>query len=282
VSSKLPLILLPPSEGKNSGGAGSAWRPGAMSVDLDTHRRSVMDALVLEMERSARERQKLLGVKGDALEVATATNLRVCTAATVRAVDRYTGVLYGALDHSSLSSVQRRRLGSGVLIFSGLWGLVAPADPLPDYKLKMGASLEGLGKLSTWWRGPLTEALAPRARGRVVWNLLPNEHDAAWHSAEVPCRRLYTVRFLERRADGSTATVAHWNKFLKGALVRLLLEAPEAGPAELARWTHPSGYRLDPSATEEHDGTTRLTFVQVPTPGLRTSSPMTHSGPAGG
>jgi hypothetical protein len=38
------------------------------------------------------------------------------------------------------------------LMGGGLWGVVAPRDPIPDYKLKMGASIGRLGKLSTWWR----------------------------------------------------------------------------------------------------------------------------------
>ena len=38
MSSTLPLILLPPSEGKAPGGSGAPWSPGSMSVDLDDRR----------------------------------------------------------------------------------------------------------------------------------------------------------------------------------------------------------------------------------------------------
>ena len=260
--SKLPLILLPPSEGKADGGTGPPWRPGTMAVDLDEQRRAVCAALVRAMGSSGPSRAKLLGVKGDALARATATNLAIGEAPTSRAIDRYTGVLYGELDAASLAAAQRRRLRSSVLIFSGLWGLVAPDDPIPDYKLKMGATLPRLGKLSTWWREPLTGALLERATGRVVWNLLPNEHDAAWRPAEVPFRELRTVRFLERRPDGSLVAVSHWNKLLKGALVRFLLDEPDAGPDRLAEWEHPLGYRLDPAMTARSGGSTVLSFVQ--------------------
>ena len=68
------------------------------------------------------------------------------------------------------------------------------------------------------------------------------------------------MTFVER-PDGSLVAVSHWNKHLKGALVRYLLEHPHAGPAELARWEHPAGYRLDPERTETHGATTLLTFV---------------------
>lgn len=256
----LPLILLPPSEGKASGGLGPAWAPGTMAVDLDEQRIQVMAALLRAMRGSAVARAKLLGVKGGALEAATEADRTLQSARTMRAIDRYTGVLYDALDARSLSSAHRRRLDAGVVIVSGLWGAVAPADPIPAYKLKMGASLPRLGKLSTWWRADLSARLLERARGRPVWNLLPNEHAAAWRAPED--LNQYTVRFLERREDGALTAVSHWNKFLKGALVRLLLAAPDAGPDDLTRWEHPAGFRYEPALTERHAGITLLSFVQ--------------------
>ena len=125
------------------------------------------------------------------------------------AIERYTGVLYDALDHRSLSAAHRRRLDASVVIFSGLWGAVAPADPIPDYKLKMGAALAPMGKLSTWWRAPLSARLGELAAGRHVWNLLPNEHAAAWDPPDG--LEQWTVRFLQRRG-GRVTTVSHDNK----------------------------------------------------------------------
>ncbi len=60
----------------------------------------------------------------------------------------------------------------------------------------------------------------------------------------------------------SLAAVSHWNKSLKGALVRFLLAHPGAGPADLAGWNHPAGYRFDPARTELVRGITVLRFVQ--------------------
>lgn len=255
-------ILLPPSEGKAAGGDGPPWSPGSMSVDLDDRRLRVAAALRSAMRANAAARGKLLGVKGAALAAATEADRAVATSATMPAIERYTGVLYGALDAAALSAAARRRLDHSVLVVSGLWGLVAPGDPIPDYKLKMGASLGPLGKLSTWWRPGIDAALQARLDERPgpVWNLLPNEHDAAWSG--LADRTVYTVRFLEPAADGRLVAVAHWNKFLKGALVRFLVEHPGAGEDELAAWEHPSGYRLDPDRTVADDrGRRVLSFV---------------------
>ncbi len=43
--------------------------------------------------------------------------------------------------------------------------------------------------------------------------------------------------------------MSHWNKLLKGALVRHLLTERPAGPEDLAGWEHPSGYWVDLAAS---------------------------------
>lgn len=225
-------------------------------------RKLVIKALETAMARNQAERSKLLGVKGAALQAATMANSSVLESPTLPAIERYSGVLYEALDLPSLSGVARRRMQRSIIIFSGLWGLVTPTDQIPDYKLKMGASLPSLGKLSTWWREPISTQLDSLAQGRQVWNLLPLEHNAAWTQPQQLSQR--TVKFFERRQDGSLVAVSHWNKYLKGALVRHLLEYPESTPETLEHWQHPSGYLLDPSLTEQHGGVTVLAFVQEP------------------
>jgi uncharacterized protein len=256
----LPLILLPPSEGKAPGGDGPPWTPGTLSIELDERRAEVIAALTTAMRGSEAARGKLLGVKGRALAAATAADRAVRTSPTMPAIARYTGVLYDALGHRSLSATHRRRLDACVLIFSGIWGAVTPFDPIPDYKLKMGSALPRLGKLSTWWCDALSARVGELAAGRRVWNLLPHEHAAAWRPPEgvVQC----SVRFLEPRPDGSLSAVSHWNKPLKGALVRFLLARPDARPADLSAWEHPSGHRYRPSLDEERDGITVLSFVR--------------------
>jgi uncharacterized protein len=216
-----PVILLPPSEGKAPDGVGPGWAMGTMADGaLDRSRRDVL--------RAAR--------------TAGATARR---AATLPAMQRYTGVLYQELAWRTLPPTARRRGEQQVRTVSGLWGLVAPTDPIPGYRLKMSASLDGLGRLSTWWRPRLAPVLAELTEARIVWDLLPNEHEAAmdW-SACAPSRRV-TVRFLDREGR----TVSHWNKLLKGALVRWLLTEQPAGPAALAGFRHPLGYRLDRRAS---------------------------------
>ena len=228
-------ILLPPSEGKAPDGRGAPWRPGrGILPELDPARAEVLAAL---------------DPAGDGVRAAP----------TRRAIDRYTGVLYRELDAASLPTADRRRLTSTTLVASGLWGLVGPNDPIPDYRLKMGAALPPLGRMATWWRPRLTAALQDRLAGRVVWDLLPNEHAAAWDPSQVAVARRITVRFVS--ADG--ATVSHWNKLLKGSLVRHLVATGLTDPEGLAAFDHPIGYRFDPAATVVHGRHVSVVLRQV-------------------
>ena len=261
MASRLPLILLPPSEGKATGGEGPSWSPGSMAIDLDARRERVLTALASAMRGSQVRRSALLDVKGRALEAATNANRDARTSPTVPAIERYTGVLYDALDHRSLTAAQRRRLDGSVMIVSGLWGVVAPTDPIPDYRLKMSATLGRFGKLSSWWSGELSERLTDHADGRRVWNLLPNEHAAAWRApADLP---RWSVRFLERRPDGSLATASHRNKPLKGALVRHLLAHPSIEPPDLAGWRDPEGVVYDVSIDDDASGPVVVSLAPV-------------------
>lgn len=216
-----PFILIPPSEAKLGGGDGPSWRPGTMCDEaLDSARSTVL--------RAARR----AGVVARG-------------APTMPAMLRYDGVLYGELAWSTLPVAPRRRGNTRVRIVSGLMGLVAPDDPIPAYRLKMSARLTETGRLASWWRPQLAPVLADLSRGAVVWDLLPNEHEAAcdWTTA-VPRQRI-TVQFLDR----SGRTVSHWNKLLKGSLVRWILEHRPTGPSDLVDFDHPQGYRYDETAS---------------------------------
>jgi cytoplasmic iron level regulating protein YaaA (DUF328/UPF0246 family) len=234
-SGRGPVVLIPPSEGKAEGGAGPVWGRGEMRFDLDDARVRVL---------------KKLGARGKV----------IAAAPTMPALDRYTGVLYGALGYRGLERVLRRRVDASVVVFSGLWGLVAPTDPLPFYKLKMTMAAPSGGRLAPWWKPRIAAVLDPFVDGRVVWDLLPKEHFAAWPTSEAPKLRI-TARFLDDRGDGSLITVSHWNKLLKGALVRHVVQTKLTDPAGLAEFDHPQGYVYRPELTMTEGDRTVVSFV---------------------
>jgi cytoplasmic iron level regulating protein YaaA (DUF328/UPF0246 family) len=248
-----PLLLIPPSEAKAPGGDGPPWSDSARAFpQLDPQRREVINALRRTMRGDADAAAKLLGVGPAAAADAISQNLVIDSAPTMPAIARYEGVLYDALDYPALPARQRKRIDEQVAIVSAVWGVVAPRDPIPDYKLKMSASLDPLGRLSTWWRPAVSRVLDELAAGRVVWNLLPTEHSTAWRS-NGSSNAVIRVRFLdevERNGRRELVTVSHWNKLLKGALVRHVVANQVEDPDALAKFEHPQGYVYRPELTD--------------------------------
>lgn len=225
-------ILLPPSEGKAEGGRTPRWKAGSGTFGsaLRRPRAEVVAALLAAKGGDA----KLLGVSGQHLARAQESNRELDGAPAVPACERYTGVVWGHLSPDTLSAKARTRAVDSVVVVSGLLGLVGFDDPVPDYRVKMGASLKPMGKLSTWWRDPLSTTLNDWADGRVVIDLLPNEHRAAWTPGD-SMREHVVVSFVEK----SGKVAGHDAKAAKGLLARHLLEKPGDPMEALRSWTHP-------------------------------------------
>lgn len=211
LSNSVPILLIPPSEGKATVGTGRPWNTSSGSFGSLGPERAHVVAALADADGGS---EKLLGVTGERLEQALEANRHLIGSPGIPAWRRYTGVVWEHLDPSTLSPEQRRRL----VIPSALLGLVRGDDPVPLYRLKMGARLSPLGTMSRWWRPSLTRALDRRVRGRVVVDLLPREHRSAWASS--PRTRGVRVEFVER----SGAPGGHFAKAAKGRLARAVLE----------------------------------------------------------
>jgi len=181
---------------------------------------------------------RLLGVKGAHLERARAVNRSLVGSPTLAAFERYTGVVWDHLAVGTMSARTRARADDSVVVMSGLLGLVGLNDRIPEYKLKMGATLPHLDKLSTWWGPKLSAVLNSwllADGGRVVVDLLPQEHRAAWAVDPDLDQNHIVVNFVNR----SGRAVGHDAKAAKGLLARHLLESKGAATRALASWRHP-------------------------------------------
>ena len=225
------VILLPPSEGKAPGGAGR-WRPASgRFASLAPARRLVAGELAAAMVDDG-SAAAVCGVRGVALTRARSANQTTVGAPALPAGQRYRGVVWGHLDPLGLRG-RAETAAHDVVVVSALAGLAGMADPLPDYKLKMGARLPGVGALATFWRPQVTAALAAVARGATIWDLLPAEHARAVDlDALAAGARIVRVVFL----TASGRAVGHEAKAAKGRFARHLLEVgTPASPRALAR-----------------------------------------------
>ncbi|GAA3252217.1 YaaA family protein [Dactylosporangium siamense] len=228
------LILLPPSEGK----AAAPRRGAPLDLDrlglpaLSAARTAVIDDLV-KLSGDPELALATLGLTpGLADEAARNGHLR--TAPAVPAAALYTGVLYDALDLASLTGPALARARKQLLIFSGLWGALRPADRVPTYRCSIGVRLPTTGALTAHWRSALPPVLDELAGDMLVLDLRSSAYTGMWTP-----RNAVSVRVLH-----GGKVVSHFNKATKGRLVRALLlaGARPRTPAALAAAVRDLGY----------------------------------------
>ena len=188
------LLLLPPSEGKTAPTGGAPVDPSALvHPGLTAQRLAVLDALA-EVSTHP-DAARVLGT-GPSLagEVERNARLRSEPAAP--------------------------------------WGLVAPDDRIPAYRLSMGVDLPGVGPLARAWRPLLAAELDPDVAGRLVVDCRSAAYAAAWKPPATA--EWVTVRVL-REVDGRRGVVSHHAKHTRGVLSRHLLGrvGEPATPGEL-------------------------------------------------
>jgi cytoplasmic iron level regulating protein YaaA (DUF328/UPF0246 family) len=212
------LVLLPPSETKAPGGAGPVLDLDALLWPELRHIRSRLLNSLKALSRDipkARAALKVNAGKDDEIRA----NATLAAAGTRKALDRYTGVLYDALDAPSMSRAERSRAEARIIVASALFGAVRAGDPIPSYRLSAGCTLPRLGSVTPLWRqaaGPLF--------GRLDEPVLDLRSGAYAAFGAVP--GALTVRVVSRRPDGRLAVVSHFNKATKGRLARLVAAAP--------------------------------------------------------
>jgi cytoplasmic iron level regulating protein YaaA (DUF328/UPF0246 family) len=230
------LLLLPPSETKRDGGLdGTALSLATLSFpELTPPRRTTLAAL--------RTLSRNVGASLTALKLGAGQRHEVDRNRAVRmspllpAMDRYTGVLYDALDASSLPEHARAFAGEHVVIHSALFGLVSAADGIPAYRLSHDSRLPELS-LRKHWAPRIAAAL--RARDELVIDL---RSESYVHLGPAPEDAWY-VRVVS--AEGGQA-LNHFNKHGKGAFVRAVVEVgvDHASVESLVAWAGEAGFPM--------------------------------------
>ena len=240
------LILLPPSEGKTAPVRGKPLDLDALAFPtLTDTRKAVLEALVELCTGDEQAAATVLGIGHTQLDLVS-LNARLRTAPTARADKVYAGVLYDALDAATLSSGAKRRLGSRVAVTSSLFGLVAPADRIPAYRLSGDASLPGLGPVAGRWRDALGPAVEDAVGAGLLVDLRSTMYAAFWRPPTGRTKRVATVRVLHE-SNGKRSVVSHFNKATKGRIVRALLEdgGNPRTPAALADLLRDLGWKVE-------------------------------------
>ncbi|GAB3385653.1 peroxide stress protein YaaA [Humibacter soli] len=244
------LILLPPSESKRPGGRGRS------TLDLDRlrfpslsdARRATAGALVaLSRSDDATHAAKALAIP-PTLVGELQTNVALCESPVMPAIDRYTGVLYDALDAATLPAEARRHLGRSVVIHSAVFGPVGALDRIPDYRMSAASRLPGI-RLRELWAKEITSALRDepgplidlRSESYAALGPLGDRGDAVF------------IRVVTEGDDGRRKALNHFNKHAKGLLVRAYaLERPRVrSVAGFVDWARSAGFRTEYAGDRE-------------------------------
>lgn len=212
------IILLPPSEGKEAGGVG-LWLPknGRFGPALEESRRQVVASL-------AKTDPAALKVRGSHAEHARRVNTSLLSSPALPVRRRYSGVVFQGLDYGSLNPAERRRANSSIVVVSGLAGLAAFHDTLPDYRAPIDARVADIGKLAQFWKPLLQPVIENLARRHIIVDVLPQEH----RSAMTPTGDWRTVDIVDRSGAGG-----HAAKHAKGRFVRWMLSH---NPDQISTW----------------------------------------------
>ncbi|MGY1630746.1 peroxide stress protein YaaA [Geodermatophilus sp. SYSU D01186] len=243
------LVLLPPSETKAPGGDGAPLDLDALSSPELTPVRTELTKTLADLAADVPASRAALGLSPKQ-DDEIARNAALLTSPTAPALERYTGVLYDALDVRSLTCAQRARADRRLAVGSALFGLVRGTDAIPAYRLSAGSALPGQPTLRALWKPVLGPVLA--AVDELVVDLRSGSY-----AALAPVPGAVTVDVLSERPDGTRSVVSHFNKAHKGRVARLLATTT-AEPGDVVRLRallRRAGLHV------EHDRATALTLV---------------------
>jgi cytoplasmic iron level regulating protein YaaA (DUF328/UPF0246 family) len=182
-------ILIPPSEGKNTGGDCRALG------NLSNRIKDKLKLIPIDENKLA----KFYGVKGLNLEKAMKSNATLKSSPTMTAIERYTGVVYKGISYETLSDKGKKYFNENILIVSGLFDLVKPQDLIPNYKFKMQNGNELI-------------------IDDFCIDLLPKLHQSAVKYSEG-----FVVDFVIEK-EGKRMPAGHSGKLIKGKFIRWLCE----------------------------------------------------------
>jgi len=221
------IVLLPPSETKRGGGEGPPLDVSSLShPELGPLRTELVDDLVtLAADRPAS--RCALGISA-AQDAEIERNAALRTAPTMPAIERYTGVLYDALDVESLSGAAASRARARLAVGSALFGVLRADDPVPAYRLSATSKLPDRPTLAARWRPLLTPLLERLAREELVVDLRSGSYVSL---GKLP--GAVEVDVVAEHPDGRRTVVSHFNKSHKGRLARVLA-ASRSEPTDAA------------------------------------------------
>ncbi len=205
-------VLLAPAETKNSGGDNNPFcKENFFLEELFDKREEVFNLYEEYLSSSSIEDlSKWFGLKK--LDEVKKYKQSLKEKPTMKAISRYNGVAFDALDYNSLEKNSQKYIDENVLLFSNLFGPIKADDLIPDYKYKQGAKLDKI-VVEKFFMDNFSNTL-DKFIGEEVIDLRAGFYEKFY---KVKKANVLTFKFIK---DGKV--VSHWAKFYRGKVLQEL------------------------------------------------------------
>jgi cytoplasmic iron level regulating protein YaaA (DUF328/UPF0246 family) len=202
-------ILLAPSETKSSGGVDNPIdKDSFIFKELYDKRMEVVDRYNNLVSTSTKDELKsFFGLKKDS--DIKKYSINPLQEPTKKAIQRYTGVAYDAIEYNQLDISTQKYIDENVIIFSNLFGPIRADNLIPDYKYKQGAKLPDIN-VEKFYKDNFSDTLDEYLGGEVV------DLRAGYYEKFYKIKANYlTFKFLK-----GGKVVSHYAKKYRGILLK--------------------------------------------------------------
>lgn len=207
-------ILLAPAETKISGGIEIPFsKNNFIFPELFDKRESVFDAYRDFLKHANFENMtKWFGLKDEDQVRKYLEPLK--GKPSLKAIQRYTGVVFDALEYNSLKTDEQKYIDENVYVFSNLFGPLRADDMIPDYRYKQGAKLPNIN-VEKFYKDNFSQALDDEL-GDEILDIRAGHYEKFY---KIKKANVVTIKFIK---DGKV--VSHWAKYHRGKLLRMIAQ----------------------------------------------------------
>lgn len=199
------IYLLPPSEGKNTWGNNTEE---SLKYNFEKP---------LDIAKNATEKD--LKCKEKRYEEGIALNTEIEISPKLPSIERYSWVMYNAIDYSWMSPEWKQYFSENFLILSGMYGILRPDDMIGNYKLPIETKW-----LYQFWGTQITDTLNALDVDVIV-DFLPGSYGKMIQWKDIHAK-IVRVNFLHTK-DGELKKMTHGVKKVKWEYIKKLCESGE-------------------------------------------------------
>ena len=138
--------------------------------------------------------------------------INLLTSPTQKAILRYTGVAYQALNYNNMNKKAQDFIDKNVIIFSNIFGAIFASDKIPLYKLKQGKTIDNIN-IPKYYKTYFSQALDELFENEEIIDLRADFYTKFYNIK----KDYYTFKFTKNKK-----TINHYSKYYRGVFLNIL------------------------------------------------------------